>query len=352
MTEASGKKSGSNDYDYRRDEEEMELIELLRILWKWKYLILGGAMVCGVVAAAISLSRPEFYRATMVLRPGLLTVSEYANNVYLDSAENMEALVETGTFKKELRFRLDQAGVKNLPAVLRLSVSSAYGEAIEAIRVTMQTRHAELGVAVLEHLKKLLDDKYEDRILHLKNKKDMEMNKARAKIAKCLEKKTSLQKTINMLQDRADSLRQEVKSMEDGVQRWMEGSPSFVFQNSGTDHNLFSFLGGNIIQQNLALALLGKDSLFRLELEIQDRQMQMAEMDREMDLLAAESENLQFEKNMIQIVVIDPPGISSRPLRSPIKRDIILGLVAGLFLLVLFSFFLEYLSRHINVGRH
>ena len=38
-------------------EDEIELIDLLRVIWKWKYLIIGGTFVFGIVAAIISLKQ-------------------------------------------------------------------------------------------------------------------------------------------------------------------------------------------------------------------------------------------------------------------------------------------------------
>ena len=42
-------------------DDEIELIDLLRVLWKKKYLIIGGTIVCAIVAAAISFAMPKVY---------------------------------------------------------------------------------------------------------------------------------------------------------------------------------------------------------------------------------------------------------------------------------------------------
>ena len=60
-----------NQTDY--PEDEIELIDLLRVIWKWKYLIIGGAAGCAVAALVISLIMPKIYRIETVIRPGILS---------------------------------------------------------------------------------------------------------------------------------------------------------------------------------------------------------------------------------------------------------------------------------------
>ena len=35
-------------------EDEIELMDYLKVLWKWKYLILLGTLACAVIAAIVS----------------------------------------------------------------------------------------------------------------------------------------------------------------------------------------------------------------------------------------------------------------------------------------------------------
>jgi len=89
---------------YREEqfEDEIELMDYLRVIWKWKYLIVGGTLVCAIVAWAISFSIPKVYRIDMVVRPGMLTMDEKGNDVYVDSPQNIKAVIEAGTFDREI----------------------------------------------------------------------------------------------------------------------------------------------------------------------------------------------------------------------------------------------------------
>ncbi len=56
-------------------EDEIELIDLLRVIWKWKYLIIGGTLVCAIAAMVISSIMPKIYRIETIIRPGILRFS-------------------------------------------------------------------------------------------------------------------------------------------------------------------------------------------------------------------------------------------------------------------------------------
>jgi len=51
-------------------KDEIELIEIFRVLWKWKYIILVGTMLCSLIAVGTSISMPEVYRVEEILWPG------------------------------------------------------------------------------------------------------------------------------------------------------------------------------------------------------------------------------------------------------------------------------------------
>ena len=89
---------------YREEqfEDEIELMDYLRVIWKWKYLIAAGTLICAVAAGVISFSMPKVYSIDMVVRPGMLTVNETGNQVYVDSPQNIKAVIEAGTFDREI----------------------------------------------------------------------------------------------------------------------------------------------------------------------------------------------------------------------------------------------------------
>lgn len=82
--------------------DEIELIDSLRVIWKRKYLILLGTLLFSLIAGVVSYHMTKVYRIDMVVRPGVLRISADGENKYIDSPENIKALIEAGTFDEEI----------------------------------------------------------------------------------------------------------------------------------------------------------------------------------------------------------------------------------------------------------
>ncbi len=52
------------------EEDTVELIDYLRVIWKRKIIIIAGTLICTVAAAVISLRLPEIYRAEALISIG------------------------------------------------------------------------------------------------------------------------------------------------------------------------------------------------------------------------------------------------------------------------------------------
>ena len=50
--------------------DEIELIEYLKVIWKWKYLILVGTIICVMTAGVVSILMPKTYRIETVIHQG------------------------------------------------------------------------------------------------------------------------------------------------------------------------------------------------------------------------------------------------------------------------------------------
>ncbi len=61
-------------------EDEIELIDLLRVIWKWKYLIIGGTFAFALVAVIISLNMTKIYSVDTILEPGILNIINDGDN--------------------------------------------------------------------------------------------------------------------------------------------------------------------------------------------------------------------------------------------------------------------------------
>jgi hypothetical protein len=104
-------------------EDEIELMDYLKVLWKWKYLILIGTLVCAMAAAVVSLNMTKIWGITTVLQPGMLKVTEDGKTVYIDSPENIKAIIETGGLNGQVLKGVKFPDMKEQPASVEFKVT-------------------------------------------------------------------------------------------------------------------------------------------------------------------------------------------------------------------------------------
>ena len=96
-----------NDHRYYPDDE-IELMDYLLVIWKWKYLIIAGTFGFALAAAIISFiswkQQPTMYRTNIVLKPGVLRIDETGNKVFIDTPENIKSILENDLKYKMLDY--------------------------------------------------------------------------------------------------------------------------------------------------------------------------------------------------------------------------------------------------------
>ena len=144
-------------------EDEIELIDLLRVIWKWKYLIIGGAIVCALAAAIISFAMPKIYSVDTILEPGILSIinegGDQDRRVYIDSPENIKALIDVGSFEDNISALLGKQSKNNdFPKTIKFKTSIP--KQSNALKVSYETSNVEQGIQILDSLNMLLLKKY------------------------------------------------------------------------------------------------------------------------------------------------------------------------------------------------
>ncbi len=85
-----------NDHRYY-PEDEIELMDYLLVIWKWKYIIIAGTLAFAFAAAIISFmtwkQQPQMYRTNIAFKPGILKLDGTGNKVFIDTPENIKTLI-------------------------------------------------------------------------------------------------------------------------------------------------------------------------------------------------------------------------------------------------------------------
>ena len=163
-------------------EDEIELMDYLRVIWKWKHLIIVGTVVCGVIAAIISLNMNKIYSIGMVLRPGILSIGEQGKNIYIDSPQNIKALIESGTFSNDILSYLNDSKMDKVPKKLDFEVTIP--KQSNTIKIQYETADIKQGMVFLDRLSKLLLESYSKLVQYFKKEYDMKTELKNSNILK------------------------------------------------------------------------------------------------------------------------------------------------------------------------
>jgi capsular polysaccharide biosynthesis protein len=332
-----------NQTDYH--EDEIELIDILRIIWKWKYLIIGGTVVCAVAAIVISLNMLKIYRIETVIRPGILSIGEEGDKIYIDTPENIKALVETGIFDNEILNSFGKPSMDNIPKILEFKITIPKNSS--AIKVGYETSHIEQGIEILSLLGKFLTEEYRNLVKYYQNELDRDINIKKAEIQNTTAIKQSNESKIKNIERRIDELETEIVVINENTAGLNKERNKFLSKNKDESSILSVLLYSNTIQQNLQLANDYKDEINKYKLEKETELQENSKHEIELQRLLAETDNLEFKKNSIQnIQVIRRPTSSAFPVKPEKKLIVVLATIAGLFFMVFLSFFLEYITKN------
>ena len=331
---------------YREEqfEDEIELMDYLRVIWKWKYLIVAGTVICAVAAVVISFSMPEVYRVGMVIRPGILTISEAGNEVYVDSPENIKAIIEAGTFDKDILNDVGESDNNGLPESLSLKVNIPSGSNV--IKVSYEAANADLGLQILGRLGQLLL-KNSDRVEYFKSEYEKQIGLKKDEVAYCEARRRALQQHIKNIQKRMDELIPQIEFIKNNRNSLMKQRDKFLSNSTSESNVLAAVLHTNTIQQNIALENSYRQEIDEYITKRYDERLNLQELNDESKRLSEEIKGLEFKKNNVQnIEILQASTAGPHPIKPKIKLNVMLATVVGLFLTLFLAFFLEYIQRH------
>ena len=146
--------------------DEIQRIDLLRVIWKWKYLILASTLVCALLAAIYSLNMPKIYRIDMTLQPDVIKTNDAGGKIYVDSANSIAALIKTGTFDNAIlnHYKSSDSMILSAPFLFKVKTDQT-----DIINVSYETPIIKEGIVILNQLAKALSDYYAEQLEHFKD---------------------------------------------------------------------------------------------------------------------------------------------------------------------------------------
>jgi capsular polysaccharide biosynthesis protein len=326
-------------------EDEIEFIDILLVIWKWKYLIIAGTIFCGVIAAIISLNMAKIYSIDMVLRPGILSIGEQGKNVYIDSPKNIKALIDSGTLNNDILNYLNEIKMENISKKLAFKVTIPVNSNI--IKVEYETNNIKQGLVITDYLSTLLIKEYNTLIQHVKSEYDIKLKLLKHKIDSLEAIIQSYKRNVKNIEKRKNELITEIDLIKNSTVNLVTGKNKLLSKNLPKNDNLQNLFYTYLIQKNLELSNNNLNEIYDYKIKKEKQLQKILRRDDEKELKLYDIKKLQFEKENIQNIQILQPATSSRyPIKPKILLNISLSLAVGLFIMLFLGFFLEYMSKY------
>jgi capsular polysaccharide biosynthesis protein len=325
-------------------KDEIELIDYLRVIWKWRYLILVGTIVCTLTITFVSLAMPKIYRIDTVLQPGVVGIDKNGNNRYIDSPANIKTLIEAGTLNSEIIDNLKKSSKNNLPILLRLEVNIPKNSNL--VRISYETDAVDVGINILNNIAKILPKKYVDKVNYIKNEYEAKLRLKRNRLSFLEKKKEITKRNINYIRNLQEESTSELKVIDNDSNLLIK-QRSTLMNKKKENNDLKILLYNNIIQENFELKNKYKNHILDYVSKSEEEKLSLKEIQEKIEIETEEIENLQKQKDNIQAMqVLQPPTVSPHPIKPETGRNVMLGTPVALLGMLLLAFFLEYLSKY------
>ena len=328
--------------NYLPCEDEINLIDYLRVLWKWKWLIMGGTLICAIVAAIISLQIPRIYEISTIVEPGIAGVKNDGSFIYIDSVANIGGKIDEGTYNRRIEDALHLDPLK-----IGVKFKSVVSKNANVVKVTSQwkEKNTDLGMKYAGQLVRFLIDDYERIVNHRKVVVDGQIFSMQNNIKKLETQSQLLVEILRDIKRRMDGLKREVNNVKNNTENLIKQRDSLL-KEAKAETEMSLLLYSTTIQQNISYMNQISNQIYEFREKEKEVLREIGEMESGIDSAKTEIATLTINKEMVSnIKVIQEPEVSLHPVKPKKKQIVLLSVVVGLFFMIFLAFFIEYIKN-------
>ncbi len=376
--------SSQKSYDH-----EVELIDYLRVLWKYKSWIVGITFLSALLTLIMSLLLPSIWEVSIVFEPGRFgsDLFEAGTNrptgklYLLDTAENVKAKVEQGSYDFQVRTFAGWPSDKKIKWYVNVEKDTS------AIRAALEVKDKALGLKALEVLAKTIEEEQKEKIGAFQRMIEQEILKKKEDVSKVQREidriKTDRDATLTKLQEEAKELKiqivllkqreselfREEENVRKNTELLMTKRSSLIEGERSKNDPLALVLFTTSLQQNIAysnqLASQLNDvkrsieektlAIKKVEIEFmrvkEDASLRMKKLESDIQQVEATVRVLEGQIKFAKpIDLIQPPTVSYKPVKPKKLLNVAIAGMLALFFSITGFFLMEYISGKKAMG--
>lgn len=327
-------------------EDEIELIDIFRILWKWKLLIVIGTLAFGIGAIFYSLQLPKIYLTEMTIQPSILKVDNNGKRVYINSLKDITGRIAAGIYDDSVISKVWNGKDDDKPE--KLKFNSNILTASNVLKISCKTQDVKEGIDILNYLFSFILKEENDLLTGVIDDYNDNIKLNNVAIEKSNTLIKSYGKNEKAIIKRIRDAHKDIEAMNANISYLSSERNNLLEKKGGTNGSLPALLYSNTIQQSIQFVNIVKKDIneyHRLkEVEVQkilrgkDEQKKVVQVNK----------NLEKERDGIvkMKILISPENSSNIPIKPNKKLIVLLSFVAGVFFCTFLAFFIEYLRNN------
>jgi len=376
---------------YPEPGDEVTLADYLRVLWKWKWLIVIGTLVIVVSTVAFVYQLPRVYEVSAVIEPGLAGLNDRGDRLYLDNVDNITSKINEKTYNRKIAEEL-KLEPEEWPVWPEAKTDRRTKSNIARVTLESPMDQTDRGKEVLSSLIRMVASDYEKEGNYNRFRCQEQITLKRSDLKNNESKKKDIDRQIEIRLNAVKMKKNEIRALNDRLDVMSKRIEELYIETGNVKANTDQIISlrkdqlskpagvdavalllyANTIQQNIAYFNSINDQIYLLKTELKDGQFRKEEINIEMDSIMkevermklareeldtktediqAEIKRLESEKDLIgNLRVIQAPQVSLEPV-GPKKMTIAaISLMGSLFFFMMLAFFLEYLFSQVIGG--
>ena len=300
-------------------EDEIELIDIFRILWKRRKLILLGTLLLTIGAAGISLLLPKVYEVSTIIEPGIRPIADVngqiVNEMPVITPEALKESILGGAYDGRIQKKLNIAS-QDYPKIKVVTPKNTL-----LVKISIESSKPEQALVILNELVSQAGNDIQEKLESEKSKIGNEI-----KLTQIYDQ--SLVEKIKLVEKQTTAVTAKMQDLEKNRQKSLA--------SRSTDAMSVLLYSNEIQNQQIYLNGL-QEKLKNLETEAQGSSVRI--------------DNLLLKLSLIKSTSLTmPPTIPEKPIKPKKALIVALALMVGLMGTVMLAFLLEYLERAGGVG--
>jgi len=383
MSANEATKSRRYPYHSRSEGPDIELIDYLRVIWEYRFWIIGTTLLSALATLAISFILPVVWEVSVVIEPGRFgadvfePVSEQPLGIIyeIDKARNIEAKILQGSYDAPI-----YAG-SGWPPGKKFDWTVSVEKNTSAIKASLEVKDKDIGIKALDILINVIENElkekiepfqreFEQRVVHLREdiirlEKDIQLTQFErdANIKQLNEEIRRLKSDILLLNQWKQQLFIEEEELKKNAELLVAERNDLMKKRKPADdplaivlcitslHQIMSLLNRFSTQLNDAMRELEEKRFLIEKSKIQivcvknNALMKTGQLQSDIRKIKAKAKVFEARKKFLKpIKIIQKPTISHKPVRPNKLLNCMIAGILGLAISVFASFLARYIS--------